>query len=32
MIITIGAEKALKNSTPIYNKNSPENGQRGNIP
>ena len=33
MIISIDAEKAFdKNSTPIYDKNSPENGQRGNLP
>ena len=33
MIISIDAEKAFdKNSTPIYDKNSPESGDRANLP
>ena len=33
MIISIDAEKACEqNSTPIYDKDSPENGHRGNLP
>ena len=31
MIISIDAEKALKNSTPIYDKNPPESRHRGNL-
>ena len=32
MIISIDAEKALTNSKPIYDKNSPESRHRGNLP
>ena len=32
MIISIDAGKTSQNSTPIYDKNSPESGHRGNIP
>ena len=32
MIISIDAEKSFDNSTPIYDKNSPESGHRGNLP
>ena len=33
MLTSIDAEKLLKkNPTPIYDKNTPENGHRGNLP
>ena len=32
MIISIDAEKAFDKTTPIYDKNSPESGHRGNLP
>ena len=32
MIISINADKELKNLAPIYDKNSQQGGNRGNIP